>query len=293
MNQDKDHPPPSSWLEKFSGLFESDPKDRPALINVLRDAETRALINSDALSMLEGVMQVSEMQVRDIMVPRPKMVVVERDDPIDEILNTMVTSSHSRFPVLGGNRDDVVGILLAKDLLHLYCKAQTQKQTKNGSLDESFNIRDSLRPAVIVPESKRLDVLLKEFRLKRNHMALVVDEYGVISGLVTIEDVLEQIVGEIEDETDVDDGEDNINQIDSNEFNIKALTDIEDFNAFFGTDFDDEEVDTVGGLVMQAFGHLPARGESIEMKLLRFTVLHADKRRIRQLKVERIESLQN
>jgi len=284
MTSDKNEPPSSGWLDRISSLFESDPKDRQALINILRDAESRGLINADALGMLEGVLQVSEMHVRDVMVPRPKMVVVERDDPMDVILKTAVTSNHSRLPVLGENRDDIVGILLAKDLLQLYYNTRLESDSK------PYNIRDFLRPAVIIPESKRLDVLLKEFRLKRNHMALVVDEYGIISGLVTIEDVLEQIVGEIEDETDVDDGEDNIYQQDSNIYNVKALTDIEDFNHYFGIRLEHPDIDTVGGLVMQAFGHLPARGESVSIDKFNFTILHADKRRVRQLRVEIKES---
>ncbi len=282
MNTTKNDPPSSNWLERLTNLFDADPKDRKSLINILRDAETRSLINSDALGMLEGVLQVSEMQVRDVMVPRPKMVVVERDESIKTILKIVVTSTHSRLPVLGENRDDIVGILLAKDLLQLFYQSQLNDEA------EPFSIRESLRPAVIVPESKRLDVLLKEFRQKRNHMALVVDEYGTVSGLVTIEDVLEQIVGEIEDETDIDDGEDNINQIEKNEYNIKAFTDIEDFDAFFGSQFQHQDIETIGGLVMQAFGHLPSRGESVDIEAFRFTVLHADKRRIRQLKVEKI-----
>jgi len=284
MTSDKNEPPSSGWLDRITSLFESDPKDRQALINILRDAESRSLINADALGMIEGVLQVSEMHVRDVMVPRPKMVVVERDEPMDVILKTAVTSNHSRLPVLGENRDDIVGILLAKDLLQLYYNTRLESDSK------PYNIRDFLRPAVIIPESKRLDVLLKEFRLKRNHMALVVDEYGIISGLVTIEDVLEQIVGEIEDETDVDDGEDNIYQQDSNIYNVKALTDIEDFNHYFGIRLEHPDIDTVGGLVMQAFGHLPARGESVSIDKFNFTILHADKRRVRQLRVEIKES---
>ncbi len=279
MKQDK--PPSSSWLSKLLNLFRSTPEDRQSLVEILRDAESRALINADGLSMLEGVLQVSEMQARDIMAPRPKIVAVELDDSIDDILKTVISSSHSRFPVLGENRDDIVGILLAKDLLQLYFNAVSENKIQR------IKIKDSLRPAVVIPESKRLDVLLKDFRSKRNHMALVVDEYGSISGMVTIEDVLEQIVGEIEDETDIDNDEDHINQIDSNEFNVKALTDIEDFNEFFKTSFDDDEVDTVGGLVTQAFGHLPAPGESVEIDNFIFTVVNADKRTIRQLKVIR------
>jgi len=283
MNDDK--PPSSSWFSKLTGLFSSTPDDRASLLEILRDAETNSLINADGLSMLEGVLQVSQMQVRDIMVPRPKIVEVELDDDIEDILTMVTSASHSRFPVVGDNRDDIVGILLAKDLLQLYADA-----VANNKVDK-IKIKQTLRPAVVVPESKKLDVLLKDFRSKRNHMALVVDEYGSISGLVTIEDVLEQIVGEIEDETDIDSDEDQINQIDNNEFNVKALTDIEDFNQYFGCSFDDDEVDTIGGIVTQAFGHLPAPGETVNIKNFEFTIINADNRRIHQLKVIRkIES---
>ena len=280
-----DKPPSSSWISKLTGLFTSTPDDRESLVEILRDAESKSLINADGLSMLEGVLQVSQMKVRDIMIPRPKIVEVELDDDIEEILKIVTSASHSRFPVFDDNRDDIIGILLAKDLLQLYTEAVSQDKV------DKIKIKESLRPAVVIPESKKLDVLLKDFRSKRNHMALVVDEYGSISGLVTIEDVLEQIVGEIEDETDVDTEEDQINQIDSNEFNVKALTDVEDFNEYFDSDFDDEEVDTIGGIVTQAFGHLPAPGESVTIKNFDFTILHADNRRIRQIKVMRnIES---
>ncbi len=277
----KDKPPSSSWLSKLTGLFASSPEDRESLVEILRDAETKALINADGLSMLEGVLQVSQMQVRDIMIPRPKIIEVELEDNIEKILNIVTSSSHSRFPVFGDNRDDVIGILLAKDLLHLYANAVTSDKV------DKIKIKDSLRPAVMIPESKRLDVLLKDFRSKRNHMALVVDEYGSVSGLVTIEDVLEQIVGEIEDETDIDNDEDQINQIAKDEYNVKAFTDIEDFNEYFNSQFNDDEVDTIGGIVTQAFGHLPAPGEMVEIDNFEFTVINADKRRIRQLKVMR------
>jgi magnesium and cobalt transporter len=276
-----DKPPSSSWLSKITGLFTSTPDDRESLVEILRDAESNSLINADGLSMLEGVLQVSQMQVRDIMIPRSKIVEVGLDDDIEEILKIVTTASHSRFPVFDDNRDDIIGILLAKDLLQLYVDAVSHDRI------DKIKIKDSLRPAVVIPESKRLDVLLKDFRSKRNHMALVVDEYGSISGLVTIEDVLEQIVGEIEDETDINTDDDQINQIDSNEYNVKALTQIEDFNEYFDSDFDDEEVDTIGGLVTQAFGHLPAPGESIIIEDFEFTILNADNRRIRQLKVIR------
>jgi len=281
-----DDQPPSVnlFMRPFLALkkmFTSAPEDTRSLIKLLRNFESKHLIKADALSMMEGVLQVSAIQARDIMLPRPKMVVVELEDSIETILEKVTRSSHSRFPVTGDSRDDIIGILLAKDLLSLYVKAVKEERV------DKINIRESLRPAVIIPESKRLNVLLKEFRSKRNHMALIVDEYGSISGLVTIEDVLEQIVGEIEDETDIDMDEDNINQIDENEFNVKAMTDIEDFNEFFNTDFNDDEVDTVGGLVTQSFGHLPQQGDSVVLEQFKFTVLNADKRRIKQLKVKK------
>lgn len=278
-----DQPPSTGIFSGIKNFFHSKPEDKQSLIHLLRRLESDALIKPDALSMMEGVLQVSEIQARDIMIPRPKMVVVELEDSIETILDKVTSSSHSRFPVTGDSRDDIIGILLAKDLLNLYANAVKE------STVEKINIRESLRPAVIIPESKRLNVLLKEFKSKRNHMALIVDEYGSISGLITIEDVLEQIVGEIEDETDVDDDEDNINQINHNEFNVKAITDIEDFNEYFSTRFKDDEVDTIGGLITQALGHLPEQGETLELENLKFTVLNADKRRIKQLRIIRLQ----
>jgi magnesium and cobalt transporter len=225
--------------------------------------------------MVEGAFQVSEMQVRDVMVPRSQMVVVERDAPFDDVLATVIESGHSRFPVIGESRDEVVGTLLAKDLLPYLA----------GDREAAFNIRDTLRPAVFVPESKRLNVLLRDFRSTRNHMAIVVDEYGGVAGLVTIEDVLEQIVGDIDDEYDIGDEESFIKRHSDAEYIVKALTPIEDFNAAFGTEFSDEEFDTVGGLLLKAFGRLPERGDTVELEGLRFEVLHSDGRRIHLLKV--------
>jgi len=224
--------------------------------------------------MIEGVLQVSEMQVRDIMIPRAQMVVVERDAPLEKIIPVLTASAHSRFPVIGDSRDEVVGILLAKDLLAYF--------GNNGP--RVFNIRDVLRPAVFIPESKRLNVLLKEFRASRNHMAIVVDEYGGVAGLVTIEDVLEQIVGEIADEHDIDEDAD-IKPYKDDIYTVKALTTVNDFNEYFNADFSDEEFDTIGGLVMQSFGYLPKRGESADIGRFHFRVLHADNRRIYLLRV--------
>lgn len=256
-------------------MLQSEPKDKEDLLQFLTDAQQRALLDHDALRMIEGVMEVSEMQVRDIMIPRSQMEVIERDAGLADFLPVIVESAHSRFPVIGENRDEVVGIVLAKDLLPFVARGE-----ENG-----FNIREILRPAMIVPESKRLNVLLQEFQASRNHMAIVVDEYGGVAGLVTIEDVLEQIVGEIEDEHDVDSDENNILPAAEGSFSVRALTPIEDFNQHFGTDFGDEEFDTIAGLVMNAFGHMPKRGEQIEFAGYRFTVQRADNRRIYLLEV--------
>ena len=263
-----------SWLERLSFALLGEPKDREQLVELLRDAQQRELLDPEALTMIEGVLQVAEMQVRDIMVPRAQMAVVERDAALEEILPVVIESAHSRFPVIGDNRDEVVGILLAKDLLAYYGQDNAK----------SFNVRDILRPAVFIPESKRLNVLLKEFRASRNHMAIVVDEYGGVAGLVTIEDVLEQIVGEIVDEHDIEE-DTYIKKHNDNVFAVKALTPIEEFNDYFYSDFSDEEFDTIGGLVMHRFGRLPRRGEVISIDRFRFKVLNADSRRIHLLQV--------
>jgi magnesium and cobalt transporter len=255
-----------------------EPRDRKALIALLKQAKDRALFDTEALAMLEGVLQVSDLQVRDIMIPRAQMVVVERDAELADVLPVVVESAHSRFPVIDDDRAEVVGTLLAKDLLQ-YCGAQAPR----------FKMRDIVRSAVFVPESKRLNVLLREFRASRNHMAIVIDEYGGAAGLVTIEDVLEQIVGEIEDEYDFDEGAFILKRA-ANSYTIKAHTTIEDFNEYFGVDFDDSDVDTIGGLTVNAFGHLPSRGESVECGEFRFTVVRADSRRVRLLNVERLET---
>ncbi|MDH5301139.1 MAG: CBS domain-containing protein [Gammaproteobacteria bacterium] len=268
-----------SWLDKISQVFGAEPKDRNDLIEILRDAERRDLVGGDALAMIEGVMQVSEMQVRDIMIPRSQMVVVERDQSPEQFLPVIMESGHSRFPVIGDSRDEVVGILLAKDLLGYFSTRQ------QGS--DSFDIRDVMRLPAFIPESKRLNVLLKEFRAKRNHMAIVVDEYGGVSGLVTIEDVLEQIVGDIEDEYDVDE-DSYIMKYSEKKFSVKALTPIDEFNDYFGSKFSDEEFDTIGGFVLNRFGHLPSRGEVVQIDKYRFEVLRADNRRIHLLQLTKV-----
>ncbi len=263
-----------SWLERLSHVLLGEPKDREQLIELLRDAQQRRLLDSDALAMIEGVLQVSEMQVRDIMVPRAQMVVIQHDTSLQDILPILTESEHSRFPVIVESRDEVIGILLAKDLLGYFVPGR----------HSTFNVRDILRPAGFIPEGKRLNVLLKEFRANRNHMAIVVDEYGGVAGLVTIEDVLEQIVGEIEDEHDIDE-ESFINKHSASNYTVKALTPIEDFNNYFDNDFSDAEFDTTGGLVVHGFGRVPRRGESITIGRFRFKVLHADNRRVHLLQV--------
>ena len=262
-----------SLLERLSALILREPEDREQLIELLRSAYDRNLLDSDALGMIEGVLQVSELQARDIMVPRAQMDVIDIHESPDQFIPMVIQTAHSRFPVIGENKDDVIGILLAKDLLRYYAG------------EEEFNVRDMLRPAVFIPEAKPLNVLLKEFRKNRNHIAIVVDEYGGVAGLITIEDVLEQIVGDIEDEYDFDDIEDNIVQEKSGQYRVKALTEIADFNALLGTEFDDEEFDTIGGLVMQRFGRVPKRGEQISFENLSFKVLRADSRRMHLLQV--------
>ena len=265
-----------SLLERLSTLLMREPEDSEELRQLLHSAFERNLLDADALSMIEGVMQVSEMEVRDIMVPRSQIDLIDIHDTPDRFIPHVIATAHSRFPVIDRDRDDVIGILLAKDLLRYYAG------------EEEFNVRDMLRPVVFVPESKHLNVLLREFRANRNHMAIVVDEYGGIAGLVTIEDVLEQIVGEIEDEYDLDETEDNVLQEGANRWRVKAQSEISAFNEALGTEFSDEEFDTVGGLVLQRFGRLPKRGESITLEGLRFTVLRADSRRLHLLSVQKL-----
>ena len=263
------------WL---ADLFSDEPENLPELVSILRDAAERQLIELDALNIIFGALQVSDMHARDIMIPRSSLVVVAEDQTLEELLPVIVESRHSRFPVIGDNVDDIKGILHAKDLLPLLLPENQQ----------TFAMRDCIRPALLIPESKRLNVLLQEFRTNRNHMALVVDEYGQISGAVTIEDVLEQIVGEIEDEHDVDD-DSFVKQLEPNTFHVKANTTIEDFNEYFATEFSNEEFDTIGGLVLHQLGHLPERGECIVFAGMRFEVLNAESRRIRLLKVAKAQ----
>ncbi len=261
------------WLERLSHFLLREPEDREQLIELLHAAYENSLLDADALSMIEGVLQVSEMQVRDVMIPRSQMDVIDITDAPEKFIPFVIETAHSRFPVIDDNKDDIIGILLAKDLLRYYA-------------GEDFDVRDMLRPAVFIPESKRLNVLLKEFRSNRNHIAIVVDEYGGVAGMVTIEDVLEQIVGDIEDEYDFDETEDNILRDVSGRYRVKALTEIADLNEALGTSLSDEEFSTIGGLVVSKFGHLPKRGEQTTFNQLRFTVLRADSRRLHSVIIE-------
>ncbi|WP_372599098.1 HlyC/CorC family transporter [Amphritea sp.] len=269
-----------SWLGKLAQIFSDEPKTREDLLADLKDATDENVLDQEAFSIIEGAMQVADQQVRDVMIPRSQMVVVEADQTPKEFLPIIISSAHSRFPVIGENPDDILGVLLAKDLLSLILE--------ENSL-ENFDIRQHVRKATFIPESKRLNVLLKEFRATRNHMAIVVDEYAGVSGVITIEDVLEQIVGQIEDEHDVEDDEGNIKPFDDNGYIVKALTPIEDFNEFFDIGMPDDEFDTIGGLVTQKFGHLPRKDETVEIDAFTFKVLSADNRRIRLLQVIRSE----
>ena len=264
-----------SLLERLSALILREPEDRAQLLALLRSAYQRNLLDADALTMIEGALTVSEMPVRDIMIPRAQMDVIDIHQRVEEFISLVISTAHSRFPVIDQNRDDVIGILLAKDLLRHYAG------------EEEFNVREMLRPAVFVPESKRLNVLLREFRASRNHMAIVIDEYGGVAGLVTIEDVLEQIVGEIEDEYDFDEASDNILPEPGGRYRVKALTQIADLNAAFGTHFSDQEHDTVAGLVIAHLGRVPRRGETLAIGGLRFQVLRADSRRVYTLLIDK------
>ncbi|EKF75756.1 metal ion transporter [Alcanivorax hongdengensis A-11-3] len=265
-----------SWLERVGQFFSSTPGDREELLDLMRSMRDAHVVDGDTLGIIEGAICVADMQVREIMIPRSQMVSIRASGDPRDFLPTIIDCAHSRFPVLGEDPDEVIGILLAKDLLPLILEPARM---------ERFAIKDHIRSAMVVPESKRLDSLLREFRISRNHMAIVVNEYGGVAGLVTIEDVLEQIVGEIEDEHDVEDDDYLIKDLDNAEYTVKALTPIDDFNEHFHCQFSDEEFDTIGGLVMQKFGRLPGRDESVVLDGYRFTVLSADGRTIRLLRV--------
>jgi magnesium and cobalt transporter len=264
-----------SLLERLSALIMREPGDRAELAQLLRSAYSRNLLDADALSIIEGALTVSEMAVRDIMIPRAQVDFIDINEPVERFVTRVIGTAHSRFPVIDQNRDDVIGVLLAKDLLRYYAG------------EEEFNVREMLRPAVFVPEAKRLNVLLREFRASRNHMAIVIDEYGGVAGLVTIEDVLEQIVGDIEDEYDFDEASDNILPEPGGRYRVKALTQIADFNAAFDSKLPDEAADTIGGFLIAQLGRLPKRGETVQLEGLRFQVLRADSRRVYTLLVDK------
>lgn len=267
-----------NWFDKLLGAFSAEPQNREELIEFLKDASSRQLIATEALSIIEGAVQLSDLQVGDIMIPRSHMVVVKIDQQPSEFLPKLIESAHSRFPIIGENSDEVLGVLLAKDLLHLI--------TDQEAL-ENFDMRQVLRQATFVPEYKGLYSMLREFRETHNHLAIVVDEYGGTAGLVTIEDVLEEIVGDIEDEHDIEEEAD-IRSVGQNDYLVRALTPIEDFNSYFNANFSDEEFDTLGGILMQQFGHLPRRGEDLVVNGFAFTVINSDNRRIRLLQVKRL-----
>jgi magnesium and cobalt transporter len=264
-----------SWIDKIALLFNSEPRTRRDLEDVLTIAAENEVIDQDARSIIEGAMQVSDMQARDIMIPRSQMVFIKAEGTLEDILPQIIRSAHSRYPVIGDSPDDILGILLAKDLLPQILVPDNGK----------FGITNLLRPTMVVPESKRLNVLLREFRENRNHMAIVIDEYGGVAGLVTIEDVLEEIVGEIEDETDAQ-VDRHIQMMDTNEFMVKALTPIEEFNTYFECDFSDDDFDTIGGLVIQAFGHMPTRHEVTTIDDFKFEIIRADQRKIYSLRMQ-------
>ncbi|MBS1269562.1 MAG: Magnesium and cobalt efflux protein CorC [Gammaproteobacteria bacterium] len=275
----KDEPPSTNWWTALVGRFRrvvgGSPRSQEDLLETISSARAAGLLDRETQDTIQRVLQVAELRVRDIMIPRSKMVVVDRSDPPERFLPVLIESAHSRFPVIDGERDKIIGILLAKDVLRYF----------EDSGSRAFNMRDMLRPAVFIPESKRLNVLLNEFRASRNHMAVVVDEYAGVAGLVTIEDVLEQIVGDIEDEHDIDEEADMILQREENEYVVKALLPLEDFNEYFHTDYDDDEVDTVGGLLIQHLGHVAKRGEKVRIDQFNIEVLHSDSRRVYLLKV--------
>lgn len=280
MSEDRSSTPnQKTWIEKLLGALSGDsdePSSRDELMAFLRHTAGRLKLDQDAMMIIEGALQISDQQVREILIPRSQVAAIPLDQSSDDYLPLIQETGHSRYPVIGENLDDVKGILLVKDLLPLLSQTQAQR--------DAFKLDDILRPAMFIPESKRLNSLLKEFRDTHNHMAVVVDEYGGTAGIITIEDILEQIVGDIEDEHDTDE-EDDIRALDDDRYAVRALTPIEDFNERFGTHFSDDEFDTLGGLVMQQFGHLPRRGEETSLGGWHFSVMNADNRRIRLLEV--------
>lgn len=275
MSEDRPISQQKSWLEKLTDLFSDDPQSRQDIKDIVREAAERSIVDNETLAILEGALQVSEMQVRDIMIPRSQMISINLNDSLKDYLAQIIESAHSRFPVIGDDQDEVLGILLAKDLLPLILNENR----------EDFRLKEVLRPTTFVPESKRLNVLLQEFRATRNHMAIVVDEFGGVAGLVTIEDVLEQIVGEIEDEHDFDDDDSLIKEVEDGITMVKALTPIEDFNDHFSTRFSDQEFDTIGGIVVHHFGRVPECNESIQIDQWSFKVVNGTSRQINLIEV--------
>lgn len=271
--------PAKSLLERLTEFLTPQPTSaadrRQELIHTLREAQTQGLIDADALSMIEGVFQVGQLCARDILVPRAQIDWIDINLPLSEIIKNVIAAAHSRFPVFDGSRDNVIGTLLAKDLLR-------------HSSEEDFQVRDWLRPAVFIPESKRLSVLLRDFRDNRNHLAIVVDEYSGVAGIITIEDVLEQIVGDIEDEHDIDEEADNLIALDNGDIRVKGITELEQFNEMLGTNFQDDGIETVAGLVIQHLGRVPKMGELIEMDGIAFEVQRADPRQIHILLARQI-----
>lgn len=267
-----------SWLERLISILVREPQDREDIMDMLRDAENRHVLSSEMLSMMERIIQVSEMQVREVMIPKSQMVVVPYDSTLEKLLPTVINSGHSRFPIMSVYEKDVLGILLAKDLLKFYFNEQK----------DNFNLSQLMRPAVFTTQNKRLDILLREFRVNRNHLAIVIDEYGNVTGLVTIEDVLEQIVGEIEDEYDIDEEDGHIKQIDDETYIVKAATLVKEFNDYFATELTDVTADTIGTIILQTFGYLPKRGEVTTIMQFQFKVLHSDNKRIYLLEVKKL-----
>ena len=278
MNDDNPHSSSGSsksWLEKLVQTLSGEPKNREQLAEVIAEAQSRDVIDPDTREMIQGVMDVNEVRVRDVMIPRAQMVTIDIEQSPQQFLPLMLDSAHSRFPVVNEDKDHIEGILLAKELLSFAFDSE-----------KPFNLSEILRPAVIVPESKRVDALLKEFRLKRYHMAIVVDEYGGVSGLITIEDILELIVGEIEDEFDIEEGENElIRPLNKHTYSVKALTEVDEFNEFFESKFSEEDADTIGGIVLKAFGHMPNTGDEVTIQDISFKITNADARRLIQLKV--------
>jgi magnesium and cobalt transporter len=280
MSEDRsiNEPEERSWLDKIAHAFSTEPRNRSDLMSILQEAQRNELIDRDAMQIIEGALEVSDMQVREIMVPRTQMTCIKVDQPLTEILPLIIKSAHSRYPVIGESADEVLGLLLAKDLLPQILEPNT----------DNFDLTALLRPATVVPESKRVNVLLREFRENRRHMAIVIDEYGGVAGLVTIEDVLEEIVGDIEDEHDVE-TDVYIKKLADNDYIVKALTPIEDFNEHFKCALSDEEFDTIGGIILQQFGHLPRRNEVAMIGGFQFKVLNADNRQVHLLRMSAVE----